>query len=96
MTGKHNAVVARIKQVSHDARSVYYGIHLEALADRKLPAILKTVVTEAVKIVNFIKSRATISRLFWILCNAVGRQHDKLLHTEVRWLSRAKALSRQL
>jgi hypothetical protein len=58
-------------------------------------AILKTVLTEAVKVVNFIKSRATNSRLFSILCNEMGSEHDKLiLHTEVRWLSRGDVLSR--
>jgi hypothetical protein len=52
-------------------------------------AILKTVLAEAVKVVNFIKSRATNSRLFLILCNEMGSEHDKLLlHTEVRWLLR--------
>jgi hypothetical protein len=49
-------------------------------------AVLKTVLTEAVKVVNFIKSRATNSRLFSILCNEMGSEHDRLLHTEVRWL----------
>jgi hypothetical protein len=54
-----------------------------------MPAILKIVLTDAVKVVNFIKSRATNSRLFSILCNEMGSEHDKLLlHTEVGGLSR--------
>jgi hypothetical protein len=52
-----------------------------------MSAILKTVLTEAIKAVNYIKSRATNSRLFSILCNEMGNEHDKLLHTEVGWLS---------
>jgi hypothetical protein len=60
-----------------------------------MPAILKTVLTEAVKVVNFIKSTVTNSRLFSILCNDMGSEHDKLLHhTEVRWLSRRNVLRR--
>jgi hypothetical protein len=52
-----------------------------------------TVLTEAVKVVNFINSRATYSRLFLILCNETASKHDKLLHTEVRWLSWENVLS---
>jgi hypothetical protein len=60
-----------------------------------MPAILKTVLTEAVKVVNLIKSRATNSRLFSISCTEMGSEHDKLLlHTEVRWLSRGNVLRR--
>jgi hypothetical protein len=49
-----------------------------------MPATLKAVLTQAVK--------ATHSR-FSILCNEMGCQHDKLLYTEVRWLSQGEALS---
>jgi hypothetical protein len=60
-----------------------------------MPAILKTVQTEAVKVANLIKSRETNSRLFSILCNEMGSEHDKLLlRTEVSWLSRGNVLSR--
>jgi hypothetical protein len=60
-----------------------------------MPVILKAVLTEAVEFVNLIKSRATNSRLFSTLCNAMGREHDKLLlHTEVRWLSQRNVLNR--
>jgi hypothetical protein len=60
-----------------------------------MPAILKTVLTEAVKVVHFIKSRAMNSRLFSILCNEMSSETDKLLlHTKVRWLSWRNVLSR--
>jgi hypothetical protein len=94
MTGKRSGVVAQIKEVAPDAKFVHCSIHREALAARKMPAISKTVLTKAVKVVNFIKYRATNSRLFSILCNEMGSEHDKLLHTEVRWLSRGIVLSR--
>jgi hypothetical protein len=85
MTGKHSAVVAQIKEVAPDAKFVHCSIHREALTARKMPVILKTVLTEAVEVVNFIKSRATNSRLFSILRNEMGSEHDKLLlHTKVR------------
>jgi hypothetical protein len=61
MTGKHRGVVAQIKEVAPDAKFVHCRIYREAVAARKMLAILKTVLTEAVKVVNFIKSRATNS-----------------------------------
>jgi hypothetical protein len=94
MMGKHSVDVAQIKEFAPDAKSVHCSIHQEALATRRMLAILKTVLTEAVKVVNFVKSRAT--KLFSILCNEMGREHDKLLHTEVRWLSQWNVLSHLL
>ena len=44
---------------------------------------------------NFIRGRAVNSRLFKAFCDDVGKEHQYLLfHTEVRWLSRGKVLSR--
>jgi len=52
-------------------------------------------VDEAIKIVNFIKSRPLKSRLFKIFCDDLKSIHSTLLfHTEVRWLSRSKVLTR--
>jgi hypothetical protein len=65
----------------------------EKLSARKMLVILKTILTEAVKVVNFVKPRATNSRLFSILCNAVASEHDVLPHTKVRWLSQRNVLS---
>lgn len=95
MTGKHEGVVTRIKQVSPEAKFTHCSIHREALATKAMPNSLKTVLDQSVKVVNFIKARALNSRLFSILCNEMGSDHKKLLlHTEVRWLSRGKVLSR--
>jgi hypothetical protein len=88
-------VVVQIKEFVPDAKSVHCSIHQEALAARRMPAILRTVLTEAVNVVNIIKSRATNSRLSSILYNEMASEHDKLLHTEVRWLSRWNVLSGQ-
>jgi hypothetical protein len=93
MSGKHSEVVAQIKDVPADAKCLHCSVHREAPAARKVPAVLKTVLTEAVNVVNFIKSRATNSRLFSILCNEMGSEHDKLLPTDVRWLPRGNAFS---
>jgi hypothetical protein len=50
MTGKHSGVVAQIKDVAPDAKFVHRSIHREAPAARKMPAILKTVLTERLKL----------------------------------------------
>jgi len=62
---------------------------------KNMPPCLKNVMDEAIKIINFIKSRPLKSRLFKILCNDLESIHSTLLlHTEIRWLSRSKVLTR--
>ncbi|CAI6365033.1 unnamed protein product [Macrosiphum euphorbiae] len=62
-----------------------------------MPIPLKNVLDEAVKIINFVKSRPLSTRLFTILCEDMGSMHKSLLyHTEIRWLSRGKTLVRLL
>jgi hypothetical protein len=56
---------------------------------------LKLVLDLVVKMVNFIKQRPLKSRILAKLCESMESPHVKLLlHTEVRWLSRGKVLSR--
>ena len=56
---------------------------------------LAEVLDQSVQVVNYIKSRPLKSRLFSQLCAEMGADHQSLLlHTEVRWLSRGKVLSR--
>ena len=72
-------------------------IHREALVAKKLSPELNEVVQDAVKIINFIKSRALNSRPFANLCDEMESGHNKLLlHCKVRWLSKGKALKRLL
>lgn len=59
-----------------------------------MPPDLKTALDEAVKAVNFIKSRPLQTRLFAVFCGEMGSDHHQLLlHTEVRWLSLDKVLT---
>jgi hypothetical protein len=92
--GKTLWICCQIKEVAPNAKFIHCIIHREALAARKMLAILKTLLTEALEVVNFTKSRATNLGLFSILRNEMGSEHDELLHTEVRWLSRENVLSR--
>ena len=47
------------------------------------------------QVVNFIRGRPLHHRLFKLFCEKMGNEHQVLLfHTEVRWLSREKILTR--
>uniref|UniRef100_A0A8C3RXN0 Uncharacterized protein n=1 Tax=Chelydra serpentina TaxID=8475 RepID=A0A8C3RXN0_CHESE len=95
MTGKYTGFVARTKKVASKVSWTHCSIHRQALAMKRMPEGLKEVLDNAVKMVNFIKSQPTNSRLFHILCEEMGSIHNCLLtHTEVRWLSRGKILVR--
>ncbi|XP_003740214.1 zinc finger BED domain-containing protein 5-like, partial [Galendromus occidentalis] len=95
MVGHQKGVVGKVKKVSPDTTASHCIIHREMLAMRKLPWSLETALTEAVKIVNYIKTRPLQSRLFKIMCDEMGSSHSSLLlHTEVRWLSRGRVLNR--
>uniref|UniRef100_H2YPP8 HAT C-terminal dimerisation domain-containing protein n=1 Tax=Ciona savignyi TaxID=51511 RepID=H2YPP8_CIOSA len=97
MTGHTAGFQGRVKSAS-DAPITFTHcmIHQEALVAKKLSPELNKVVQDAVKIINFIKSRALNSRLFANLCDEMKSDHKLLLHCEVRWLSKGKALKRLL
>jgi zinc finger BED domain-containing protein 5/7/8/9 len=90
-----SGVIARVKEIAPAVVWIHCSIHREALASKKMPPRLKNVLDTAVKVVNYIKARPLQSRLFNIICQEMGSTHLQLLfHTEVRWLSRGKVLTR--
>lgn len=96
MTGKKSGLLARVKEVAPLVTFTHCFLHREALASKKLHPKLKDVLQTAIKIVNAIKAGALSSRLFTSLCTEMGSEHQHLLHSEVRWLSRGKLLTRVL
>lgn len=85
ITGPEKGFVTRVKRVSPRTSSSHCIIHREALAARNIPRSLKTIPDEAVKIVNFIKSRPLRTRVFADTCDEIGSVHKSLLlHTENR------------
>ncbi|XP_067231521.1 zinc finger BED domain-containing protein 5-like [Chanodichthys erythropterus] len=92
MTGRIRGFVSHVKQVHPDIKTIHCVIHREALASKRMSPKLHEVLNDAVKIINFVKSRPLNARLFKKLC---GSEHQQLLlHTDVRWLSRGKTLQR--
>ncbi|XP_066970168.1 protein FAM200A-like [Macrobrachium rosenbergii] len=96
MTGKNSSVVSKISEAAGNYVTWNHCfIHSEALAAKGIPASLKNVLNEAVKLVNLIKGSSLSSRLFEQLCCEMGADQSHLLyHTEVRWLSRGRVLKR--
>lgn len=95
MSGCYKGLKGRIKEVAPHVSWSHCAIHRQSLASKPLPCALKEVLDEAVKVVNFVKGSATKSRLFKLLCEDMDSLHVTLLyHTEVRWLSRGKVLTR--
>lgn len=93
MLGCQSGFQARVKAIFPDILQV----HREALACKTLPAMLKEVLQEVVKKVNFIKASALNTRLFQDLCSEMDSKHQNLLcYTEVRWLSKGNVLKRCL
>jgi hypothetical protein len=90
-------VVTLVQAVAPDATLVHCSIHREALATKGMPDSLKDVLDTTVKMIHFVKARPLNSRAFSTLCNDMGSDHATLLqHTEVRWSSRGKVLTRFL
>lgn len=95
MEGCYAGLRARVAEVAPRVKWTHCCIHRQSLASKPLPPDLRKVLDEAVKIVNFIKAKPTNSRLFKLLCEGMDSPHTTLLlHTEVRWLSRGKVLTR--
>lgn len=95
MLGNKSGFGALLKKEIPGVQITHCVLHRHALASKSLPQQLKQTLDNCVKIVNAIRSRALHHRLFQKFCEEVGQDHSVLLyHTEVRWLSRGRVLSR--
>lgn len=71
-SGKLTGLAAKIKKVAPECRSTHCVIHREALAAKGMPENLTSVLSDAVKVINFIRARALNSRLFSLVCEDMG------------------------
>ena len=97
MIGDKSGFKGLVTNVAPHVSFTHCLIHRFALAMKTLSSGLQEVLKDVVKIVNNISANATRSRLFGAFSEEVGSDYKVfLLHTEVRWLSRGKALNRLL
>jgi hypothetical protein len=95
MAGKRSGLQALIKGASPNVQWTHCMIHREALASKQLSPELNAVMTDVIATVNYIKTRPVKARLFAALCGEMGSKHTAVLfHSDARWLSRGKVLSR--
>ena len=79
MTGRLSGLISRIKEVAPESEFTHCIIHREMLAGRKMCPELNSVLTDVVKVINYIKAHALNSRLFEQLCEEMNGEHKRLL-----------------
>ena len=95
MTGRLSGLTAQIKEVTRESKSTHSVIHKEMLASRKMTPEFNNILIDVVEVINHIKAHALNSRLFEQVCEDTDAKHRHLLlHTEIRWLSQVKSLTR--
>jgi len=95
MLGNRIGFCKRVQEVNSNVVIIHCFLHRENLATRTIQLELFSVLQDVIQIVNFIKSRALNSRIFHAMCDEMGSQYVNLLyHSDVRWLSRGKILTR--
>ena len=95
MMGGQRGFKGFVKRENPSIQVDHCAIHRYSLASKTLPAFLKAVFDDVVRIVNFIKSKDLNFRIFKQFCNEMGQSYEALLyHTEARCLSRGRVVSR--
>ena len=84
-----------VKKENKNISVVRCHFHRECLAAKEIQGDLAIVFKEVVSVVNFIKSHPLHTRLFRVLCDDMGAEHNGLLfHSNIRWFSQGKVLER--
>ena len=97
MIGSVQGFVSRVKEKNPEVITTHCFLHREVLVSKTIGEDLKQVFDISVNMVNFIKQRPLKSCMFAKLCENMQKDHvTLLLHTEARWLSRGKVLTRVL
>ena len=95
MLKNKSGFAALVKNKAPNVIVTHFMLHRHALEAKTLPLTLKEVLSDGVKLINFIRSRAINHRIFKAICRELGSDHEVLLHhLEVHWLSRDKVLKR--
>uniref|UniRef100_A0A669CMJ3 Uncharacterized protein n=1 Tax=Oreochromis niloticus TaxID=8128 RepID=A0A669CMJ3_ORENI len=95
MAGKVSGLAAQWLAVAPQMKTLHCIVHQTVLC-AKLSAELKTTMDSVMATINFIRSTSSLQhRLFHMLLSEMSAEHhDLLLHNDVRWLSKGRALER--
>ena len=95
MMGADKGFAAWVKRQNPAIQITHSCIYREALMIKLLTQELSETMSDCIEIVNLIKAKALNSRIFLILCDEMGSEHQSLLfYTSVRWLLRGKIFAR--
>ncbi|MGH0161433.1 UNVERIFIED_CONTAM: hypothetical protein FKN15_041049 [Acipenser sinensis] len=95
MIGSKNGMIARLSALASQMQSLHCIIHQSVLCG-KLCNELKDTMNTVTAIINFIRSTSSLQhRLFRLLqADMSADHHDLLVHNDVRWITKGKALNR--
>lgn len=95
MMGRVQGLIGRLSAVAPGMQFLHCIIHQSVLC-AQLSGDLKKTMDTVISIVNFIRATSSLQhRLFRLLLLDTDAEHsDLLLHNDVRWLSKGKALNR--
>ena len=95
MSGSFCGLRSLIEECAPMAKWTHCIIHREALVARELSPELGETVEVITKIINYIKTRPSKSRVYQRLCADTNAEHRSLLfHCSSRWLSLGKSFER--
>ena len=95
MLGSRSGFISLVKHKNPNVLGTHCFIHRQALASKTMPSSLSANLAIVIKVVNYIKSGASNTRLFRQICEGMDATHQCLLfHTQVRWLSKGNMLAR--
>ena len=82
LLGSRSAFISLVKHKNPNVLGTHCFIHREALASKIMPSSLCANLAIVIKVVNYIKSGATNTRLFRQICEGMDATHQSLLfHT---------------
>ena len=93
MVGRENGLVAKVKNINPNVIAFHCIIHQTVLC-AKLNEAFSALMSTMVKLINFLRCRSSLChRQLQCFLTEVNALHDDLLlHNNIRWLSKGKAL----
>ena len=95
MVGRENGLVAKVKNINPNVIAFHCIIHQTVLC-AKLNEAFSALMSTMVKLINFLRCKSSLChrQLHCFLTEVNALHDDLLLHNNIRWLSKGKALRR--